>query len=56
MNIDSVETEEIQKHIGDIFVLARKQLRPMLQNGDPASETSEWLREFQANVAAAQND
>src|SRR5215831_19337572 len=48
--------ENLKKRIGDIVVLAREQLWPTLQNGDTASETHECLREFQANVAAAQHD
>ena len=48
--------EKIQKRIGYIFVLASKQLRSALQNGDAASETGECLREFQANISAAKND
>src|SRR5437667_10279759 len=56
IDIDTVETKEFLKRIGDIFVLARKQMRPALQNGHPASEAGERLREFQAYVAAAQDD
>src|SRR6266699_5186503 len=48
--------EKLNKRIGDILVLARKQLWSTLQNGDTASKTDECLREFQANIAAAEND
>ena len=47
--------KQFQNRIGDVFILATKQLWSMLQNGDAASETGECLREFQANIAAAQN-
>src|SRR5260370_4525306 len=47
---------KVKKRIGDIFILASKQLRSTLQNGDTASETDECLREFQANIATAEND
>ena len=55
-NIDAVKMEKLKQSIGDIFVLARKQLWSTLQNRDTASEADECLREFQANIAAAQYD
>src|ERR1700730_11003796 len=43
-NIYAIEAEKLEKGFGDIFVLARKQLRSPLQNGDTASKTDECLR------------
>ena len=40
------EMEKLKKRIGDVFVLARKQLWSTFQNGDTAAETDESLREF----------
>ena len=42
--------EKLNERIGDIFVLARKQLWSTLENGDTASEADECLSEFQANI------
>jgi hypothetical protein len=55
-NVDAIETKTLQKSIGNIFVLATKQLRTTFQNRGAASETDECLREFQGNIAASQND
>jgi hypothetical protein len=52
-NIYAIEAEKLEKGLGDISVLARKQLRSPLQNGGTASKTDECLREFQHDVAAA---
>ena len=40
----------------DVVVLATDQSRPHFDNGDATAETSVHLREFEANVAAADND
>jgi hypothetical protein len=55
-NIGAVEMEELENRIGNVLVLSRKQLRAALQNGDAAAETDERLREFQADITAAQDD
>jgi len=46
-NIDAIETKKFQKSTGNIFVLARKQLWPTLQDSHTASKTDEGLPEFQ---------
>ena len=41
---------------GDFVILARNDLRAVLNHGDLRAEAAEHLPEFQADVAAAEND
>ena len=56
MNLDAVFLQDRGDSFGDVLVFVAEKLRGALDDGDAAAEAAEELREFQANVAAAEDE
>src|SRR6266852_5171621 len=56
MNLEAVFLEDSGDGVGNVFVFVAEELRGALKNGDLAAEAVEELREFQADVPAAENE
>jgi hypothetical protein len=55
-HVDLLAGENLLDGRGHIFVFPRHQARPHLENRNLASKAPEHLAEFQADIAAADND
>src|SRR5262249_1205401 len=56
VGLDTFGVQDIGDGLGNVFVLARNQVRGEFDHGYFAAETSIDLCEFKADIAAAQND
>src|SRR3981189_1804266 len=55
-HVDAVVFEDRTDRFGDVRILASHELPPELDHGHPAAEAAEGLREFHADIAAAEHD
>ena len=55
-DVDFFGSENAPDFFRDVRILAAKELRPMLDHGDAAAEAPVGLGEFEAHIAAAEND
>ena len=56
MNDDPLVAEQLQYRRADVSVFAAGQLLPLLDDGHPRAEAAHGLRQFQPDIAAAQDD
>src|SRR5579864_4799575 len=55
-DLDSLIDEQVLERCGDIGIFPTRQLRALFNHGDLGPESPKRLREFEPDVAAAEND
>src|SRR5258707_11392661 len=55
-HVDAVVREDRADRLGDVGVLAGRELRGLVDHGDAAAEAPECLRHLEAHIAAAEHD